>query len=95
MRFRPTRSKRNAKDDLDPALPCFNIAMQRAFRKPSMLFHQAQAMQHARADVARPAELPRLPKTSVTLQVNAKTKQRNKPNQNVIANLNSSIDSIG
>jgi len=68
MRFRPTRSKRNAKDDLDPALPCFNIAMQRAFRKPSMLFHQAQAMQHALADVARPSELPRLPKTSVTLQ---------------------------
>lgn len=60
-----------------------------------MLFHQAQAMQHALADVARPSELPRLPKTSVTLQVNAKTKQRNKPNQNVIANLNSSIDSIG
>ncbi len=33
-----------------------------------MLFHQAQAMQHALADVARPSELPRLPKTSVTLQ---------------------------
>ena len=50
-----------------------------------MLYHQAHVIQHARADVARPAELPRLPKTSV----NAKTKQRNKPNQNVIANLNS------
>ncbi len=61
-----------------------------------MLFHQADVIQHARAELARPAEVPLLPKTSVTLQrQNAKTKQRNKPNQNVIANLNSSIDSIG